>query len=268
MSAPATEQVPGPASGDDTAPPTSADRPSARAGLGLLTTPLVLLLACAALYLYLGGQDLDEIELRSINRQVLTGAFVAHLRLVGLSTAAVIIIAIPLGVLLTRPALRPAAGPLLAFFNVGQAIPSIGILVLLAVAVGVGFKMAVLALVLASILPVLRNTMVGIQGVDQSVIDAARGMGLSKTTVLFRVELPLAVPVMLAGLRVAVILNVGTATLATFTNAGGLGDVIESGIVLGRTPVLLTGSVLTAVLALGLDWIFGLIERLLSPRGL
>lgn len=239
-----------------------------RVWLEVLQTPAVLLLLCIALYLYLHGQELDAIEQRSINRHVIIEAFIQHLQLVGLTTLLVIVIAVPLGVLLTRPSWRRASAPLLALFNVGQAVPSIGILVLLAVAVGVGFNKAVLALLLASVLPVLRNTMVGLQGVDDSAIDAARGMGLSKISVLLRVELPLAVPVMLAGLRVAVILNVGNATLATFTNAGGLGDLIESGIVFSRTPILLTGSVLTAVLALGLDWVFGLIERLLSPRGL
>lgn len=233
-----------------------------------ITTPIFLAVVCVALYLYISRQQLDAIEKRSINQQVIVAAFIEHLKLVGASTLLVIVIAIPLGVLLTRPALRPAVAPLLAFFNIGQAVPSIGILVLLAVAVGIGFQKAVLALVLASALPVLRNTMVGLQGVDRTLIDAGRGMGLSKTTVLFRVELPLAVPVMLAGLRVAVILNVGTATLATFTNAGGLGDLIESGIVFSRTPILLTGSVLTAVLALGLDWLLGLVERLVYPRGL
>ena len=140
-------------------------------------------------------------------------------------------------------------------------------LVLLAVTVGIGFQKAVFALVLVSALPVLRNTMVGLRGVDRSLIDAGRGMGLTKTAVLFRVELPLAVPVILASVRVAVILNVGSATLAAFTNAGGLGDLINTGIALDRTPILLTGSVLTAVLAMASDWLVGIAERYLRPRG-
>jgi len=110
--------------------------------------------------------------------------------------------------------------------------------------------------------------MVGLDRVDRSLIDAGRGMGLTKTVVLFRVELPLAVPVMLAGIRLALILNVGTATLATFTNAGGLGTLIDTGVTLNRIPILLTGSVLTAVLALTVDWLAGLAERILRPRGL
>lgn len=250
----------------DTTVPTEGRGP--HSVLGYLARPVFLAAVCVVLYLYIRAQSLDAIEKRSINRQVIVSAFVEHLKLVGLSTLLVIVIAIPLGVLLTRPVMRPYVAPLLALFNIGQAIPSIGILVLFAVAIGIGFQKAVIALILASALPVLRNTMVGVQGVDRTLIDAARGMGLSKTTILFRVELPLAVPVMLAGLRVAVILNVGTATLATFTNAGGLGDLIESGIVFSRTPILLTGSVLTPVLALGLDWLLGLVERLVYPRGL
>jgi osmoprotectant transport system permease protein len=184
------------------------------------------------------------------------------------SSLAVIVIAVPLGVLLTRHWLRRVAAPILAVANIGQAVPSIGVLVLLAVTVGIGFREAVFALVLASVLPVLRNTMVGLTQVDRSLIDAGRGMGMTRTAVLFRVELPLAVPIILAGIRIALILNVGSATLATFTNAGGLGTLIENGISLGRTPVLLTGSVLTALLALTVDWLAGLAERLLRPRGL
>jgi osmoprotectant transport system permease protein len=160
------------------------------------------------------------------------------------------------------------ATPLLGLANAGQAVPSIGVLVLLAVTVGIGFQKAVIALVLVSALPVLRNTMIGLQGVDPALIDAGRGMGLTRTAVLFRVELPLAVPVILASVRIAVILNVGSATLAAFTNAGGLGDLINTGIAINRTTILLTGSVLTAVLALASDWLVGLAERYLRPRGL
>ena len=235
---------------------------------GVLITPALLLLACGALYLYLHSQQLDDIEARSINRQVIGQRLLEHIELVAVSTPAVIVIAVPLGVLLTRPKLRRLSNPILALANVGQAVPSIGVLVLLAVTVGIGFQKALIALVLYALLPVLRNTMVGLDRVDRSLIDAGRGMGLTKATVLFRIELPLAVPVMLAGIRVALILNVGTATLATFTNAGGLGTLIDTGVTLNRIPILLTGSVLTAVLALTVDWLAGLAERLLRPRGL
>jgi osmoprotectant transport system permease protein len=114
----------------------------------------------------------------------------------------------------------------------------------------------------------VRNTIVGLQQVDPAVVDAARGMGMGKLEILRRVELPLAVPVILAGVRVSLILNVGVATLATYTNAGGLGDLIERGIVLNRMPILVTGCVLTIALALFVDWLAGLAEQFLRPKGL
>jgi osmoprotectant transport system permease protein len=244
------------------------DRPIRRSVLGLLATPALLVAVCAALYAYVQSQDLDVIERRSINRQNITDRLIEHIQLVAVSTALVLAIAIPIGVLLTRPGVRWLATPLLWLANAGQAVPSIGVLVLLAITVGVGFQKAVIALVLVSALPVLRNTMVGLHGVDRSLIDAGRGMGLTKTAVLFRVELPLAVPVILASVRIAVILNVGSAALAAYTNAGGLGALISSGITFNRTPILITGSVLTAILALACDWLVGLAERYLRPRGL
>lgn len=257
---------------ESTPPPPIADTSQRRwrgaSAASVLITPALLLLACGALWLYLHGRKLDDIEARSINRHVIGQRLLEHIELVAASTVAVIVIAVPLGILLTRPGLRRLANPVLALANIGQAIPSIGVLVLLAVTVGIGFQKALIALLLYSLLPVLRNTMVGLDQVDRSLIDAARGMGLTKTVVLVRVELPLAVPVMLAGIRVALILNVGTATLATFTNAGGLGTLIDTGITLNRVPILLTGSVLTAVLALTVDWLAGLAEQILRPRGL
>lgn len=248
--------------------PQPASRPRFRSVLGMLATPAVLVVACVALFVYLDGQDLDDIERRSISQPEVIHRLVEHIELTAVSTALVVAIAVPLGVLLTRPWARPLVTPLLALANIGQAIPSIGVLVLLAVTVGIGFQKAVIAFVLVSALPVLRNTMVGLHGVDRSLIEAGRGMGLTRTAVLLRVELPLAVPVILASIRIAVIFNVGSATLAAFTNAGGLGQFINTGIALNRTPILLTGSVLTAVLALASDWLLGIAERYLRPRGL
>jgi osmoprotectant transport system permease protein len=234
----------------------------------LWVTPALLVVACAALFYHLSRLNLDTIEARAINARVIGVQLVEHLELVAVSTVLVIVIAIPLGVLLTRPRMRRFAPIPLGLANIGQAVPTIGVLVLLAVTVGIGFQKAVIALVLVSALSVLRNTMVGIQGIDRSLIDAGRGIGLSKAAVLFRIELPLAVPVMLSGIRIALIFNVSSATLAAFTNAGGLGDLINTGIAVNRTPILLTGSVLTAVLALAIDWLAGLAERFLRPHGL
>lgn len=256
---------------DPVAPPTPPADPR-RTIWGLvrrnLVMPIVLVVALLTLWLYLHGHDLDAIERRSIDRHEILTLLWQHVRLVAVSSALVIVIAVPLGVLLTRRGARWVATPLLGLADIGQAIPSIAVLVLLLVKGHTGFWPAVVALVLVALLPVLRNTMVGLRGVDPYLIDAARGMSLSRTTILLRIELPLAVPVMLAGLRVALILNVASATLAAYTNAGGLGELIAVGIPLTRYPVIITGGVLTAALALAVDWLAGLAEQTLRPRGL
>lgn len=217
---------------------------------------------------YIRTANLDSIEARALTTQILLDRLWEHVQLVVVSTVIVIAIGVPLGILLSRSRAKLFRGPVLAVANAGQAIPSIGMLVLLALIYGVGFGMAVVALVLYALLPILRNTMVGLKQVDPFVIDAAKGMGMGPRRILFSVELPLAVPIMLAGIRVSLILNVGVATLATYTNAGGLGDLIERGIVFYRMPILVTGCLLTIALALTVDWLAGIAERRLRPKGL
>jgi osmoprotectant transport system permease protein len=126
----------------------------------------------------------------------------------------------------------------------------------------------VLALVLYAVLPVLRNTVVGISGVDGRLVEAGRGMGMSATAVLFKVELPLAVPVILAGIRTALVLLVGTATLAVFVDGGGLGILITTGITLYLNSLLISGALLVALLALSVDWVGRVVEHVARPRGL
>lgn len=230
--------------------------------------PLMVVVAAVALYLYVSGQELDSIEQRRLNREYVTTATVQHVELTAISTAFVILLAVPLGIVLTRPATKRLAPLFLGLANIGQTVPSIGVLVLLAFLIGIGERSAIIALVAYSFLPVLRNTMVGLQQVDPAIIEAGRGMGLTKMQVLLRCELPLAVPVILAGVRIALIINVGTATLATFINAGGLGGIINNGIVQNRITVTITGAALTAMLALMVDWLAGIAEDFLRPKGL
>jgi osmoprotectant transport system permease protein len=218
--------------------------------------------------MYIGAADLDTIEARALAPDVIAEKVSQHVVLVVISTVTVIAIGVPLGILLSRPWAKYLRPPVLAIANAGQAIPSIGILVLLALLFGVGFNMAVVALVVYALLPILRNTIVGLQQVSPFIIDAAKGMGMNARRILFTVELPLAIPVMLAGIRVSLILNVGVATLATYTNAGGLGDLIERGIVFYRMPILLTGCLLTIALALLVDSFAGYIENRIRPKGL
>jgi osmoprotectant transport system permease protein len=156
----------------------------------------------------------------------------------------------------------------LALANIGQGAPAIGIIVLLAVLWKTGFEVAVVALIIYSVLPSLRNTMVGLQQIDPALTEAGRGIGMSAAAVLFKVELPLAVPVILAGIRTTLVLLIGVAALSSFINGGGLGEMISTGVQLQRYNVLVTGSVLVACLALLVDWLAGLAERYLRPRGI
>lgn len=236
---------------------------------GYLFMPAFLALVCAGLYAYVSAQDLDSIEQRALATARLTAALIRHVELAFVSTLLVILIAVPLGVLLTRPFARRITPAFLTAANIGQAVPSIGVLALLATLfLFLGFRAAIVALVAYAILPVLRNTMVGLEQVDESVLEAGRGMGISKLGVLLRIELPLAVPIILAGVRTALIINVGTATLATFINGGGLGDIINAGLVTNRFVIQVVGGVLTAVLALFVDYLAGIAEDLLRPKGL
>jgi len=241
--------------------------PSGNRWLRWFGLPAVLALVVVAVLSYLAGADLDDIEARLLAPDRLLDATLRHLQLVGLSTVLVVLLAVPLGIVATRPAARRIAPLIIGLGNIAQGVPSLGVLVLLAIYVGIGFGPAIAALVLYAFLPILRNTIVGLQQVDPFVVESARGMGMSRTTVLRRIELPLAVPVVLAGVRTAAVINVGTATIATLVNAGGLGDIIYQGLVLNRVIVTVVGALLAAVLALLIDHLGGLLEQSLRPRG-
>lgn len=239
-----------------------------------LFMPVFLALVCVGLYLYISSQELDTIEARALTTGNIRDAVLEHLALAGMSTVFVVIIAIPLGVVMTRPFTRSFRGILLTLANIGQAVPTIGLLALLAlgvlsfISVDIGFTAAVIGLVAYAVLPVLRNTIVGLQQVDENILEAGRGMGISKFGVLTRIELPLAVPIILAGVRTALVINVGTATLAAYINAGGLGRIIIAGLSTNRLNVQLVGAILTAVLALLIDYLAGIAEDVLRPKGL
>jgi osmoprotectant transport system permease protein len=231
--------------------------------------PLFLAAVLAVLYLYVAAQEMGATAGNILNRETITSSLIEHVQLAVLSTFFVILIAVPTGVLLTRHFARRITGPVLAVFNTGQAVPSIGVLALLAAVFQfIGFRAAVLGLVIYASLSVLRNTMVGLTQVDETVLESARGMGMTRLAVLLRIELPLAVPIILAGIRTALVINVGTATLAAFISGGGLGRIIVGGIVSLRPTVTLTGAVLAATLALLIDHLAGIAEDVLRPRGL
>lgn len=235
---------------------------------GMSLRPILLGAVLLLLFLWVQAQTLDSIETRWLNPQKIRVDLLQHVRLSLVATAITIAIAVPLGVLLTRSFARWVKPIGLALGNLGQAIPSIGLIVLLALWLGIGFRTAVMGLVAYAPLPILRNTIVGLDGVDPALKEAARGMGMSRLAVLGRVELPLAVPVILAGVRTALVLTVATAALATFIDAGGLGGGLIAGIKMNRPSLSLTYGVLAAVLALFADWVGGIAEEVLRPRGI
>jgi osmoprotectant transport system permease protein len=235
---------------------------------GMAVRPILLGAVLLGLYLWVHAQTLDSIERRALDPQEIRLELWQHVQLSLVATALTIAVAVPLGVLLTRPFARWIKPIGLGLGNLGQAIPSIGLIVLLALWLGIGFWTAVIGLVAYATLPILRNTIVGLDGVDPALKEAARGMGMSRLAVLRRVELPLAVPVIMAGVRTALVLTVATAALATFIDAGGLGAGLVAGIKLNRPSLSLTFGVLAAVLALLADWVGGVAEEVMRPRGI
>lgn len=240
-----------------------------RSNAGLVVSPLIIV--GGALFLYWNYQRSDKIfqDTRALDwSRNLRPQLEQHLSITLWSTLFTILIAVPLGVLLTRPGYKRLGGPILAVATSGQAIPAFGLLILAFAWLGRGPWTTIWALTLFTILPVLRNTIVGLEQVNRSVIESARGMGLTKGQTLRQIELPLAVPVILAGIRTALVINVGMAALAYLIGGGGLGATIGAGIQLRRDLVLITGAGMTALVALTVDWIAALIEKTLRPRGL
>lgn len=251
------------------APPPPQRPPARRLTWPRLTVlPAFLVAVLLATWLWFRQADLDTISRNALAGGQVSKALWQHVELTVISTFFVLVIAIPLGILLTRRAFRKATPPAMALANMGQATPAIGLLALLVIWLGTGTRAALIGIIVYAVLPVLSNTIAGLQANDPTLLEAARGIGMSPLGVLGRVELPLAVPLILAGVRTALVLNVGTATLATFGGGGGLGTLITTGITTQRMPVLVLGSVLTVALALLVDWLASLAEVLLRPRGL
>src|SRR6202451_4126178 len=188
-----------------------------------------------------------------------------HLWLVGISTILAVLIGIPLGILITRyPALNK---PVLGSANIVQTIPSLALFGFLLPAPWIGERagrIAILALALYALLPLIRNTYAGIQGVDPAVVEAGRAMGLTDRQLLFQVELPLASGVIVAGVRIATVLSIGLATIAAAIGAGGLGEFIFRGLAMVNNQGILAGAVPAALLALLADFLLGRLERRLG----
>jgi osmoprotectant transport system permease protein len=190
-----------------------------------------------------------------------------HLWLVGISTLIAAVIGIPVGVMIARwPAFNK---PVLAAANIVQTIPSLALFGFLLPVPWLGDRaerLAILALTLYSLLPLIRNTYTGIRGVDPAVVEAGRGMGMTESQLLWQVQLPLASSVILSGLRVAVVISVGLATIAAAIGAGGLGELIFRGLAMVNNQLILAGAIPAALLALLADFGLGWLETRLRPQ--
>ncbi len=201
------------------------------------------------------------------NRYEVATLTLEHLWIVGVSTVLAVIIGIPLGVLITRK--RSLHKPVIAVANIIQTIPSLALFGFLLPAPWIGERaerLAILALTLYALLPLIRNTYVGITSVDRAIVDAARGMGLTDWQLLYKVELPLAASVILAGIRVALVISIGLATIAAAIGAGGLGELIFRGLAMVNNSVILAGAIPAALMALLADSILGWLEKRFTPQ--
>ncbi|USZ48531.1 ABC transporter permease [Halomonas sp. DN3] len=192
---------------------------------------------------------------------------VQHLWLTLLSGSLAILVAIPLGVWLSRPSMARAAESMMQVLNVGTTIPTLAVLALSMSFLGIGTVPAVFGLFVATLLPIARNTYAGLKGVSPALKEAAAGIGMSPTQRLFKVELPNALYVIFAGIRTALTINVGTVPLAFLIGAGGLGELIFTGIDLYDPIMMLSGAIPTAMLAILVDALVAGVAFIVVPRG-
>ncbi|MDP4170921.1 MAG: glycine betaine ABC transporter substrate-binding protein [Bacillota bacterium] len=187
-----------------------------------------------------------------------------HLFLSLVSILIATLIAVPLGIYISRK--RNLAEPIIGITSIFQTVPSLALFGFLLPVFGIGSTTAIIALTIYALLPILRNTYIGISGVDSSVVEAGRGMGMTKNQILRMIELPLALPIIMGGLRTATVLTIGVATLAAFIGAGGLGDLIYRGLSTARNELVLAGAIPAAVLAIVCDWILKRVEVATDPK--
>ena len=196
----------------------------------------------------------------------LLGLIVEHMRLTIISVIFAILIGIPLGILISN--IKGLDKPVLGFANIMQAVPSLAALGLLVPLIGIGSPPAILMVVLYSLLPILKNTYTGLTNINQDTIEAAFGIGMTRLQVLFRVKLPLALPVIMSGVRIASVTAVGLMTIAAYIGAGGLGNYVISGIQTSNTNLMLCGAIPACILALIMDYVMSKVEKAVVPISL
>lgn len=191
---------------------------------------------------------------------------IEHMQITGLAVLLAILVGVPTGIFITRK--EKSANLIIGIANIFQTLPSLALFGLIIPFLGIGATPSVFVLFLYALLPIIKNTYIGINSVDSSAIEAGRGMGMKSSQILTMVELPLALPVIMGGIRISTVINIGTATIASLIGAGGLGDLIFKGISMNDSYLTLAGAVPTSLLAIGVDSILGMIENALVPKGL
>lgn len=226
--------------------------------------PIIVIFVGLFFGIYVIKFPMDSMVSNFLTVRLIVNSLKQHLYLIVVSSSLAIFTAVLLGIILTRPMFKKFSSVVVGFVNICQTIPSFAVIALFVGILGIGSRTAIFALWIYSLLPVLNNTIAGINGADAAVIDSAKGMGMTKLRTLFRIELPLALPVIMAGIRTAVVINVATAVIAAYVGGGGLGDIIIAGKNINRWQVLLLGAGYATLIALLFDHILGVLERLLT----
>ncbi len=191
-----------------------------------------------------------------------------HLIMVGAAEFAAILIGVPLGILVTRPGFKKLTTPVIGGANIGQSIPSLAVIAIMAPLLGFGLKSAIVALFIYGLLPVLRNSYAGINNIDPAIVEAAKGMGMTRGQIARKIELPLALPVIMTGIRISTVITVGTAELAVLVGGKGLGVITLTGVFTLQPLTILQGAAPTAALAITLGFILERVESWMTSRGL
>lgn len=199
-------------------------------------------------------------------RGQITDLIIEHIQLTVFAMALAIIIGIPLGILITR--VKKLSSPIIGFANVIQAVPSLALLGFLIPLLGIGSKPAILMVFLYSLLPIIKNTYTGLININPDIIEAANGMGMTKGQILKMIQLPLALPIIMTGIRISAVTSVGLMTIAAFVGAGGLGYMVFSGVQTVNNNMILAGAIPACLLALLMDFVVGKIEKGVTPPGI
>jgi osmoprotectant transport system permease protein len=210
--------------------------------------------------------DMNFFQFMASRSDELIRLTIQHIQITGLAVLLAILLGVPVGIFISKN--RSLRSPVLGVANIFQTIPSLALFGLIIPLLGTGYVPSVFVLFLYALLPIIKNTFIGINSVEESIIDAGRGMGMTAKQILTKVEIPLALPVIMGGIRISTVINIGTATIAALIGAGGLGEMIFKGISMASDNMVLAGAVPTALLAIFADKVLGMVETKLTPIGI